>query len=568
MIIAGRNRGRVHATSATLQPTTIGGRQGTRALLPPPCTPPEPRSRAEIRNLLARVRPRAAPGTGERTREAHRFSPRAALLSFDTQAVVPLALLALALSAFIPGAHFELQTASDLSAVETAATLISALAAVLFFDRFWRHLRLRNLLLAGGLAVMAVSNLGAGLLLAGDLVIAGHSAAWIVLGGRLMGWVLIAGSVIMPDRLLRRPTAGEIRTIMLRFGAILVPVAAFVALNARTTSHGILHGAPLSNPTATLVAQILLAAITAVAAVAFRWEAGRHGSPPTRLLALACAFAAASALAACATPTFYASHVGISDVLRLGWLVALFACVCVEWSLDERHAPVHALAQERRRMAADVHDLIMQDLSFALANARTLAEDPARPESVSTVVSAGERALAGARDVVSALTEQSSRPIAEAVEISARTAARDTPLTFRVGRETVASQPDEPTRDALVHIAREAVTNAVKHARPRSIEVALDHRDEWQLTVRDDGHGFSRTGHGGEGSFDRIGHGSEGGSGTAHGGRARGGFHAPDRGGVGGFGLGSMRRQVEALGGTLRVGTAEQGGTTVEASLP
>jgi signal transduction histidine kinase len=218
---------------------------------------------------------------------------------------------------------------------------------------------------------------------------------------------------------------------------------------------------------------------------------------------------------------------------------------------------VYVLAQERRRMAADVHDLIMQDLSFALANARTLAEDPARPESVSTVVNAGERALAGARDVVSALTEPRSRPIAEAIEISARTAARHTPLTFRVGRETVAAQPDEPTRDALVHIAREAVTNAVKHAHPRSIEVAFDHQDEWRLTVRDDGHGFGWTGHG-----------SVGGSGAAHGGRIRDGFHAPGRDGVGGFGLGSMRRQVEALGGTLRVGTAEQGGTTVEASLP
>jgi signal transduction histidine kinase len=483
---------------------------------------------------------------------------RAALLSFDTQAVVPLALLALALSAFIPGAHFELQTASDLSAVETAATLISALAAVLFFDRFWRHLRLRSLLLAAGLAVMAVSNLGADLLLAGNLVIAGHSAAWIVLGGRLMGWVLIAGSAIVPDRLLRRPAPAEIRALLLRCGAILVPLSAIVALNARTTPHDILHGTPLSNPAATLVTQVLLAAITAVAAVAFRREAGRDGSPPARLLALACAFAAASALAACATPSFYASHVGISDVLRLGWMAALFACVCVEWSLDERHAPVRALAQERRRMAADVHDLIMQDLSFALANARTLAEDPARAGSVSTVVSAGERALAGARDVVSALTEPSSRPITEVVELSARTAARHTPLTFRVGPATAAQQPDGPTRDALVHIAREAVTNAVKHARARSIEVALDHQDEWRLTVRDDGRGFDRTTYIGEGGRD----------GVTHGGRTRGSFHGPARAGGGGFGMSSMRHQAEALGGTLRVGTAEQGGTTVEASLP
>jgi signal transduction histidine kinase len=454
---------------------------------------------------------------------------RASLAGFDTSAIVPLVLLLLALSAFVPAARFELQTASDQAAFETAATLISALAAILFFDRFWRHLRLRSLLLAGGLAVMTVSNLGAGLLLAGNLVIAGHSAAWIVLGGRLLGWVLIAGSAIVPDRRLRRPTRAELRTIGIRTGAVAAPVTLLVALSAHTTSYEILHHGPLGNPAATLVAQILLTLLTGVAAVAFRVEAGREGSPTARLLALACAFAATSALAACATPSFYASHVGVSDILRLGWLVALFACVCVEWSLDERRAPVHALEHERRRMAADVHDLIMQDLSFALANARTLVDDPARAESASTVVSAGERALAGARDVVSGLTTaQSSRPIAEAVEVSVRTAARHTPLRFHAAGSTLAAQPDEPTREALVHIAREAVTNAVKHARPGAIEVALERDDEWRLSVRDDGRGFDA---------------------------------ARD-------GLTSMRRQAEALGGALSLRSAVDGGTVVEASLP
>ncbi len=293
-----------------------------------------------------------------------------------------------------------------------------------------------------------------------------------------------------------------------------------------------LHGAPLSNPAATLAVQIVLAVLTAVAAVAFHREAQHDGSPAARLLALACAFAAASALAGCATSSFYASQVGIADILRLGWLVALFACVCVEWSLDERRAPEQALACERQRMAADVHDLIMQDLSFALANARTLVDDPARAESVSTVVSAGERALAGARDVVSGLTRQHTRPIAEAVEVSVRRAARHVPLTFRISRATATATPDEPTRDALVHIAREAVTNAVKHARPRSIEVALDYDEEWRLTVRDDGRGFDVAMHGD------------------------------------GFGLSSMHRQAEALGGSLRLSVAEPSGTTVEAALP
>jgi signal transduction histidine kinase len=146
-------------------------------------------------------------------------------------------------------------------------------------------------------------------------------------------------------------------------------------------------------------------------------------------------------------------------------------------------------------------------------------------------VTAGERALAGARVLISGLAERDSRPIAEAVETSVRAAARHTPLAFHAGAARALPKPDVSTRDTLVHIAREAVTNAVKHARPTAIGVTLERDDEWRLTVRDDGRGFD----------------------------------ASD--GREGFGLASMHRHAEALGGVLRV-HSDNGGTTVEASLP
>jgi signal transduction histidine kinase len=512
MIIARGNRSRIHAASATSAPRAlVGGRT------------PSPLS-----GQLGRWRPTS-------------FRPsRIAIPRPGLDALVTLLLLALAASAFIPGARFEMHTAADQTAVETTATLISTLAAVLFCDRFWRHLRLRDLLLGGGLAVIAVSNLGTDVLLAGNLQLAGHSAAWVVLGGRLMGWLLIAGAAIAPDRSIGRPSSAAVRRLCLRAVPIVGLMILAFALSTHATSYEATHDGPLGDPTAMLVAQILLALLTGLAAIAFRREA-RDGSDPTaRLLALACTFAAAATLANCADPTFYASRVGIGDVLRLGWLIALFACVCVEWSLDERRAPVHALARERRRMAADVHDLIMQDLSFALANARTLVDDPARGPQASTVVLAGERALAGARDVISGLTEKkSSQPIIEAIEASVRAAARHTRLRFDATGASTSAPPDQPTREALVHIAREAVTNAVKHAGASSIEVVIAHPDEWRLTVRDDGRGLDP---------------AHGGDGVALG---------PEN-----FGLASMHRHAQALGGTLCVGPADGGGTIVEASLP
>jgi signal transduction histidine kinase len=520
MIIAGRNWGRIHASPATLE---LGARK--HAPVPDPGSRPGHYSGAVLKRRLS-----GALVPLRRAAVTPRLTLRASW-AIDSRTLLPLLLLAIAASAFAPWTRFELHTASYQVALETSATLTSALAAILFLDRFWRHLRVRDLLLAGGLAVIAASTLGTGLMLASNLVLAGHSAAWLVLGGRIAGWVLIAGSAVVSDRRLARPTPATIRAIILAALASIAAATLFVALYAHATSYAQTHEAPLGNPDAMFVAQISLALLTGVVFVAFWRDAGREGSQSARLLALAYAFAASSALAACATPSFYASRVGVADILRLGWLATLFAYVCIEWSRDERHARAHALVHERNRVAADVHDLIMQDLALALANARTLVDDPACAPQVGTVVTAGERALAGARVLINGLAERDSQPIAEAVETSVRAAARHTPLTFHASAARVLPEPDESTRDTLVHIAREAVTNAVKHARPTAIGVTFERDDEWRLAVRDDGRGFDASGAGE------------------------------------GFGLASMRRHAEALGGVLRV-RSDDGGTTVEASLP
>jgi two-component system, NarL family, sensor kinase len=190
------------------------------------------------------------------------------------------------------------------------------------------------------------------------------------------------------------------------------------------------------------------------------------------------------------------------------------------------------LARERRRMAADVHDLIMQDLSLALATARMLSDDSARAGHAAIVVAACERALAGARSTVDALVAHEARPVIDAVAAAACAAARDVPLSFAAEAVPAGAQPDEATLDTLVHVAREAVTNAVKHAAPSAVEVVLEYGERWRLLVRDDGRGFD--------------------------------FGGAQRG----FGLGSMGAQARALGGRLRVSSAPGLGTIVEATLP
>jgi signal transduction histidine kinase len=199
-----------------------------------------------------------------------------------------------------------------------------------------------------------------------------------------------------------------------------------------------------------------------------------------------------------------------------------------------RQAMPEALADERRRMAADVHDLIMQDLSFALATARTLADDPASAPQASIVVAAGERALAGARDVIDGLVGRDREPVVEAVEAVVLTAARGVPVSFDAEGVTTSAQPDQLTLQTLIHVGREAVTNAIKHADPSLVEVRLVHADEWRLQVRDHGRGFD-----------------------------------PAAANGGGFGIESMRRHAQTLGGSLRiVGAPGSPGTLVEVVLP
>jgi signal transduction histidine kinase len=203
---------------------------------------------------------------------------------------------------------------------------------------------------------------------------------------------------------------------------------------------------------------------------------------------------------------------------------------------DRRATPERAtevsLSQETRRVAADVHDLVMQDLCLALASARQLEDDPDVAIRASAVVTAAERALAGAREVLNSLSGRNRGPVAEAVEESVRAAARATPFTFDATAVPSDAQPDQATFDALVHTGREAVTNAVKHGRATAVAVVLEYRDEWHLRIDDDGRGFDPA----ERST--------------------------------GFGLQSLSRHAQALGGRVVVTSGPGLGTIVSARLP
>lgn len=199
----------------------------------------------------------------------------------------------------------------------------------------------------------------------------------------------------------------------------------------------------------------------------------------------------------------------------------------------ERAAIADAVELERRRVAANVHDLVMQEIALAVAAAKDLLDEPRAAESAREVVVAGERALRGARQVVAEHVGGRREPVGETLSAVVRDAARGRRVRLHVDSTCACCEVDAETLEALLHVAREAVTNAVKHARGRGVEVALRHDDEWQLEVRDDGAGDA--------------------------GQAAAGS---------GLGLMSMRAMTAALGGSLKVVSRAGEGTTVLAVLP
>jgi signal transduction histidine kinase len=148
------------------------------------------------------------------------------------------------------------------------------------------------------------------------------------------------------------------------------------------------------------------------------------------------------------------------------------------------------------------------------------------------IASAADRALDESRRAIAALTRPLDEPLAAVLaDVAADVAGR-------VGLELELDLPEEAvvspqTREALLRIVREAVTNATRHGGASEISVELAAGEGLRLRVQDNGRGFDA--------------------------EAVNGY---------GFGLTSMRERAEALGGSLTLGPRAGGGTTVEVSLP
>ncbi len=199
-----------------------------------------------------------------------------------------------------------------------------------------------------------------------------------------------------------------------------------------------------------------------------------------------------------------------------------------------------AQEQERRRIAADIHDDPIQVMSAVDMRLQMLAQfpDTLRPEHVADI----ERDVNGAIERLRSLLFE-LRPdaldregLASALRLYLEHTARHAGWVVDV-RNALREEPGPDLRALLYRIAQEAVTNVRKHAAATRVEIDVETSVQGiTLRVRDDGRGFSQ---------ERL--------------------VAPRPGHLG---LATMTERAELAGGWVRVDSTEDGGTTVECWLP
>jgi signal transduction histidine kinase len=211
---------------------------------------------------------------------------------------------------------------------------------------------------------------------------------------------------------------------------------------------------------------------------------------------------------------------------------------------DQAEAQKLAVAEERARIAREMHDVVAHNVSVMVVQAsaarRMIDHDPARArEALTSVEQTGREALAEMRrmldvlrveDERAALAPQPSIDELESLIDIARQAGLKVDFELEGERRRVSSGVDL----SAFRIVQEALSNTIKHAGAANARVRLRFGDdEMEVDVVDDGHGV----------------------------RPR------DENG-GGQGLVGMRERVAMLGGRLEAGYRANGGFEVRATLP
>jgi signal transduction histidine kinase len=428
-------------------------------------------------------------------------------------------------------------------AIEICGAIVLCIAAALVFKRFHTDAhrraaglvpatqRLSDVVLACALGFLATTTV---VFSAIPAIIArnpGAFAVWGQLLGQVGGMAAAAVAACIPTthtirhRVTPRLTAGVIA------GALLGVVAAAQAAS-RLLPTPDLRSSTLQ--THWLPAEIIVVVLIAAAGVGFARRADRDGDRLMRGLALAAPLGAGSVIAYALGPDLGTGWVLAEALFLLGAYAAILAGAWGESAAYWSRFVELATAEERRRLARDIHDGLAQDLLYIGVQARRLVERHPDAPSLRGLMYASERALEESRGAIGTLCYPPGEPLAYGLARCVREVADRAGMAASVRVDRDVEAPPE-IREAVLRIAREATCNAARHGGATRVMVTLQDGDAVRLTVADNGVGFDA--------------------------------EAARRDGRG-FGLESMQQRARGAGGTLSIWSGPAQGTEVVATLP
>ncbi|WP_166784522.1 MULTISPECIES: ATP-binding protein [unclassified Cryobacterium] len=432
-----------------------------------------------------------------------------------------------------PAVVFGFRNPSAHLVLDSVDACVALLVASLVFGRFLRHGRLQDLLLFQGLVLLAAAGLGLTYLtevLGG--IRAGTLDIWLPLAIRVVGALLILAAALAHTR----PAKRMLRRRLLALAPLPLVAAVYLALwtgrdrlpvafdpgsapvsaeNALLTGHPVL-----------LLAQGAAAVSFFIASVAFASQSAKRDDELLRWLGPACALGAFARLNYVLFPSLYTDWLYTGDLLRTGCYLLLLVGAAREIRTYWRAQVTAAVLDDRRRLARELHDGVIQELAYIRAESHAIPVDVA---SGIRIVNACDRALDEARAAVQALGRTSDEPLSFTVHRAATELAARYGIDLRVDLDE-AITVDSEQQHALMRITREAVSNAVHHGKAMGVHIRLSEAGgRRRLAIADDGVGFD----------------------------------VPAGTDTTGYGLVSMQARARALPGTFKVEARPAGGSVV-----
>ncbi|MDN4612296.1 sensor histidine kinase [Arthrobacter burdickii] len=381
--------------------------------------------------------------------------------------------------------------------VDSVDSCVALLVAYLLSGRFVRRGRLQDLLLAQSLVVLAVA--GAGLSWMSESLGEdrdGTFDVWLPLTLRLIGAILIASAALVSRSrqvsfksawwVLAVPMVVVVVTSSVMWqGRFLLPLALGQPVD-EANQPMLLAVHPLF-----LTAQGAAAVCFMVASIVFTKRAVEHPDPLLSWVGPACALGAFARVNYALFPSLYTDWFYIGDLLRTGFYLLLLIGASREIKQYWDAYSQVAVFEDRRRLARELHDGVIQELALLRMEGFSL---PPGLQARDRILTGCDRALDEARAAIHAFGHGGD----EALGLVLHRTARELSQRYRVRLEVDVDDSIEVSAEqqhALVRITREAVANAVRHGRAEHLRIRLSaDSDQRCLAIQDDGTGFDVSG--------------------------------------------------------------------------